>query len=112
MTTNTRKIEHYNLPNGKDPFAVWLDGLKDIRARAKININIERLKSGNLSNCESAGKGVSELKINYGPGYRVYFGQVGQVLVLLLCGGDKSTQDNDIKTAHAYWDDYKRRSAS
>jgi putative addiction module killer protein len=82
-----------------DLFAQWLDNLNDIRARARIQVRIERLAAGNPGDVEPVGEGVSELRINYGPGYRVYFKRRGQELIILLAGGDKSTQAKDIKTA-------------
>src|SRR5574337_49456 len=80
-------------------FAQWLDGLHDIQARARILVRIERLAAGNPGDVEPVGEGVSELRINYGPGYRVYFQQRGRELIILLAGGDKSTQAKDIKAA-------------
>lgn len=80
-------------------FAHWLDELRDIRARARIQARIERLAAGNPGDAEPVGEGVSELRINYGPGYRVYFKQRGRELIILLAGGDKSTQARDVKTA-------------
>ena len=80
-------------------FAKWLDGLHDIRARARILVRIERLAAGNPGDVKSVGEGVSELRIDYGPGYRVYYKKQGQKVVILLVGGDKSTQAKDIKTA-------------
>ena len=80
-------------------FATWLDDLNDIDARARVLARIERLAAGNPGDVAPVGEGVSELRINYGPGYRVYFVQRGQTLVVLLAGGDKHTQDRDIKTA-------------
>lgn len=82
-----------------DAFVEWLDGLRDILARARVQARIERLAVGNPGDVEPVGEGVSELRINYGPGYRVYFKQRGRKLVILLAGGDKSTQAKDIKTA-------------
>lgn len=82
-------------------FSTWLHALKDVRARARINARIDRLSFGNLGDVKPVGGGVSELRIEYGPGYRVYFVQHGRALVILLCGGDKSTQDRDIRTAKA-----------
>jgi putative addiction module killer protein len=80
-------------------FAKWIDGLHDIRARARILARIERLAAGNPGDVKPVGEGVSELRINYGPGYRVYYKKQGQKVVILLAGGDKSTQARDIKTA-------------
>jgi putative addiction module killer protein len=82
-----------------EKYAQWLDGLRDINARARIQIRVERLAVGNAGDVKSVGEGVSELRINYGPGYRVYFTKRGRELVILLAGGDKSTQASDIKTA-------------
>lgn len=81
----------------------------NVRAKARIAARIDRLKAGNLGDCESLRDGVSELRVHYGPGYRVYFGKVGQAVVLLLCGGDKRTQDADIDKAVDYLADFKRR---
>lgn len=80
-------------------YVKWLDGLRDIRARARVLARVERLAEGNPGDAEPVGEGVSELRINYGPGYRVYYKQQGRELVILLAGGDKSSQSRDIKTA-------------
>ena len=80
-------------------FARWLDGLRDLRARARIQARIERLATGNAGDVKPAGEGVSELRIDYGPGYRVYFKRHGRKLIILLAGGDKSSQAKDIKAA-------------
>jgi putative addiction module killer protein len=80
-------------------FARWLDELRDIKARARVQIRIERLAAGNAGDVKPVGEGVSELRIDYGAGYRVYFKQHGSELVILLAGGDKSTQSSDIKIA-------------
>ena len=82
-----------------DVFVQWLDGLRDIQARARVQARIERLAIGNPCDVEPVGEGVSELRINYGPGYRVYFKKRGRELVILLAGGDKNTQAKDIKAA-------------
>lgn len=80
-------------------FTKWLDGLNDISARARIQVRIERLAVENPGDVKPVGGGVIELRIDYGPGYRVYFKKLGQKMVILLAGGDKSTQAKDIKTA-------------
>ena len=80
-------------------FAAWLDGLHDISARARIQVRIERLAMGNPGDAKPVGEGVSELRVDYGPGYRVYFTRCGRKVVILLAGGDKRTQAGDIKTA-------------
>jgi putative addiction module killer protein len=82
-----------------DNFAKWIDGLRDIRARALILVRIERLAAGNPGDVKTVGEGVSELRINYGPGYRIYYIKQGQKVIILLAGGDKRTQARDIKTA-------------
>jgi putative addiction module killer protein len=82
-------------------FARWFESLRDSRARTRIQARIRRLSLGNFGDTKSVGEGVSELRIDYGPSYRVYFIQRGDVLVVLLAGGDKRTQDRDIATAHA-----------
>ena len=80
-------------------FAKWIDSLQDIRARARIQARIERIAIGNLGDVKSVGEGISEMRIDYGPGYRVYFIQHERSVIILLAGGDKSTQARDIKTA-------------
>ena len=82
-----------------ETFAKWIDGLNDIRARARILVRIERLAAGNPGNVKPVGEGVSELRIVYDPGYRVYFKKMGQKEIILLAGGDKKSQSKDIKTA-------------
>jgi putative addiction module killer protein len=80
-------------------FVNWLDGLRDIKARSRVLVRIERLATGNPGDVKPVGEGVSELRIDYGPGYRVYFVRRGQAVIVLLAGGDKSTQAEDIRTA-------------
>ena len=80
-------------------FAKWINGLNDIRARARILVRIERLAAGNPGDVKAVGEGVSELRIDYGPGYRVYYKKQGRKMIILLAGGDKNTQAKDIKTA-------------
>jgi putative addiction module killer protein len=89
-------------------FETWFNKLQDPQARARINARIRRLSLGNPGDVKPAGSGVSEMRIDYGPGYRVYYAQRGEVLILLLCGGDKRTQDADIKRAIASAKDWKR----
>ena len=80
-------------------YAKWLDDLRDARARARVLVRVERLAAGNPGDVRPVGEGVSELRIDYGPGYRVYFTKQGRTIVILLAGGDKRTQDRDIATA-------------
>ncbi|NET71054.1 MAG: type II toxin-antitoxin system RelE/ParE family toxin [Sphaerospermopsis sp. SIO1G2] len=108
MEAQPREIQNYITPNGKSPFEEWLNSLRDRTARAKIKNRLKRVESGNLGNYRAVGEGVCELKIDYGPGYRIYFGQIGLKIILLLCGGDKSTQEQDILTAKEYWREYDR----
>jgi len=82
-----------------DIFAKWIDGLQDIRARARILVRVERLAAGNPGDVKPITDGVSEMRIDYGPGYRVYYKKIGQKVVILLAGGDKNSQSKDIKTA-------------
>ena len=82
-------------------FRAWVKGLRDLRARARIAVRIDRLAEGNPGDVKSVGDGVSELRIDCGPGYRLYFTRKGALLVILLCGGDKSSQDRDIRQAKA-----------
>jgi len=82
-----------------ETFAKWLDGLHDIQARARVLVRIERLAAGNPGDARPVGEGVSELRIDYGPGYRVYYKQYGRKVIILLAGGDKRTQTKNVKTA-------------
>lgn len=104
------RVLQYQRRDGRRPLAEWLDGLSDQVARSRILARLDRLNAGLFGDWKSAGgDGVYELRIDHGPGYRVYYAQDADVLVLLLCGGNKRTQTKDIRTAHAYWKDYKTR---
>ncbi|MGK7928295.1 MAG: type II toxin-antitoxin system RelE/ParE family toxin [Spirulina sp.] len=109
MEAQPRKIQRYITEDGKIPFVEWFDSLRDLKAIARIDKRIKRVGLGNFGDCKSVGGGVYELRIDYGPGYRVYFGQVGLTIILLLLGGDKSTQEQDIRKAQQYWTDYENR---
>ncbi len=100
-------IREYATRNGKIPFSDWLNELRDRRIRARIRIRLDRVQLGILGDYKSVGGGVYEMRINYGPGYRIYFGFVDKIVILLLAGGDKRNQKVDIKKAIAYWVDYK-----
>lgn len=105
-----RKILYYQTDAGKVPVRDWLFfGKLDKEARNIILERLHRVSLGNPGHWRSLGKGVYELKIDYGPGYRVYYGNVGKEIVLLLCGGSKRSQNQDIKTALEYWADFKKR---
>ena len=107
----TVELRYYQTAQGEQPFAEWLGGLADRQARARVQARLARVGAGNFGDVEPVGEGVLELRIDWGPGYRVYFARIGQVIVLLLCGGDKRTQQRDIKRAKDYFEDYKRRTA-
>lgn len=105
-----KELVLYQTPSGKYPFEEWLEDLKDRNARYIIRARLDKLTYyGHAGRCEPVGEGVVELKIFYGPGYRVYFSEQGKTVVLLLCGGDKSTQKKDIRKAKEYWADYINR---
>lgn len=106
------ELRYYQTSSFEQPFVEWLNGLHDGQARTRIEARLARVAVGNFGDVEPVGGGVLELRIDWGPGYRVYFGRVRQVVVLLLCGGDKRTQQRDIKRAKAYFEDYKARSAT
>ena len=108
MEVSEKEVESYFRSDGTCPFNEWLDSLQDQKARGKVRTRIARLRLGNLGDYKAVGSGVLELRIDYGPGYRVYCGQVGNKIVILLCGGDKSSQSKDIMKAIEYWEDYKR----
>ena len=106
------EIRHYVSPAGKDVFDDWLTQLADARAQAKIATRINRLAAGNFGDCKSLRLGLYELRIDWGPGNRVYYAVIGKECVLLLCGGDKRKQSSDIERALEYLKDYKERSGS
>ena len=103
------EVRRYPTGSGRDVFGVWLAGQKDARTKAKIAARIDRLSAGNLGDCKALGRGLFELRIDWEPGYRVYFALVGGERALLLCGGDKRKQSSDIKRALEYLEDYKER---
>jgi putative addiction module killer protein len=106
------EIRQYQTVDGRIPVAEWLDSLRDGVARARIVARLDRLSAGLRGDWKRVGGGVSELRIDHGPGYRVYYAQDRDTVILLLCGGDKRSQGRDIERAHAYWKDYKARSRS
>ena len=104
------EIFEYQRKDETSPFATWFDEL-DAVAAARVTTALTRLAGGNISHVKAVGAGVSELKIDFGPGYRVYFARDGSDIVILLAGGTKKKQQVDIETAHARWQDYKKRKA-
>jgi len=103
-------IRQYTTASGRNVFASWLESLPDRQAQARIAARLERLTVGNFGDCKPVGGGVSELRIDHGPGYRVYFAMVARTCVLLLCGGQKRRQAADIAAAIECLQDYQRRS--
>ena len=103
MTDTPYCLEYYLEDDGSAPFTEWLSHLRDRDAHARISARLNRVKLGNFGVIKAVGDGVIELKIDYGPGYRVYYAMNGKTVVLLLIGGDKDTQTKDIKVAKAYW---------
>lgn len=102
-------VRHFVTTGGDDPFQEWLDRLKDLRGRIAIQRRVDRLTSDNFGDHKSCGHGVWELRIDVGPGYRVYYAMDGRIAVILLCGGDKRSQQADIADATAFWKEYQRR---
>ncbi len=102
------ELRYYLAADGGCPFEGWFLGL-DATAAAKVTVALQRLEQGNTSSLKSVGAGVLECRIDFGPGYRVYLGRHGDVLVILLTGGTKKRQQRDIETAKALWTDYRRR---
>jgi len=102
------EIEHYLTDSGRDLFADWYHGLKDHKVKRAIDRRLARMALGNFGDCKPCQDGVWELRIDAGPGYRVYYARAGQTVVLLLCGGDKRTQQADIARAGAYWTHFQR----
>ena len=105
------EVFRYQTADGKEPATEWLHSLRDKQAQAKVRIRLKRLEAGIFGDCQPVGDGVLELREHLGAGYRVYFGRHSQSIVILLCGGTKKSQVADIKTAKAYWTDWKRRQA-
>jgi len=103
------ELRRYLTGSGRDVFGEWLAGLRDARTKAKIVARIDRLSAGNFGDCKALRGGLFELRINWGPGYRVYYALAGRACVLLLCGGDKRKQSSDIKRALEYLKDYRER---
>ena len=102
-----REMRVYQTLNGREPFNEWLDSIRDTRTQERIRARLTQLEYGNFGDSESIGGGVFELRLQFGAGYRIYFGQISNTIVLLLCGGDKSSQTRDIERAKTYWLAYK-----
>lgn len=107
--TQQKQLEIYETIDGKKPFIEWLDSVKDKSVRYRIKERLDRISLGNLGDHKVVRDGVSELRFTFGAGYRVYYAEENNKIILLLCGGDKSSQKQDIKEAVAYWQDYLSR---
>ena len=108
MLPSDMELRYYTSGEAAGPFEAWFADL-DAQAAAKVAVALARLEQGNLSNVKGVGEGVLEYRINWGPGYRVYFGRDGATLIILLTGGSKKRQQGDIETAKGLWAEYKRR---
>jgi len=100
---------HYADADGKDHFGRWLESLSDVQAQARVSARLIRLHRGNFGDCRAVGEGVWEIRIDWGPGYRVYYAIAGKQAILLCEGGDKRTQATDIQRAIARWKDWQQR---
>ena len=103
------ELIRFQQEDGREPYTEWFRGLRDRMAKARIEARLHQVQFGNLGDCKPVGEGVLELRIDVGAGYRVYCGKRGQLLVILLCGGDKGSQTADIAKAKALWSEWKRR---
>jgi putative addiction module killer protein len=109
MDANEQRIRIYQKEDGNRPFSDWFNKLRDRKAQVRIDARLARVQLGNFGDAKAVGEGVLELRIDYGPGYRVYLGRDGSAIVILLLGGDKRAQSKDIDTAKRYWADYQAR---
>ena len=109
MVNSKIQLLEYITEDGKNPFHKWLRSLRDRAARARIRVRLNRMRLGNFGDCKPVGKGVNEVRVDYGPGYRIYYGKSETSIVILLCGGSKKAQSKDILLAQTYWADFKRR---
>jgi putative addiction module killer protein len=102
-------IAVYRDRQGKEPLTEWLNSIRDRRTRARIDARLDRLQDGNFGDYRSLKGGLFELRLHFGSGYRIYYGRRGDELIILLAGGDKSSQTRDINKAKQYWEDYKKQ---
>lgn len=102
-----KTIAVYEEANGREPYTEWFKSLRDAQGKARIEARLRRLATGLYGDWAPVGEGVKELRMFFGPGYRVYFGEETDNVVILLCGGDKNTQKQDIQTAQGYWKEYQ-----
>lgn len=104
MFDETIEVRFYVDKTGVSPYESWLGSLKDLRGKAAIDVRINRIRLANFGDCKFVGKGVYELRVRYGPGYRIYFGKIGNRVIVILSGGSKSNQGRDIKKAQTIWE--------
>jgi len=104
---NQKNLIIYQDGNGNEPFTDWLNHLRDKQGRRRILTRLRRLEQGNYGDCEAVGEGVSELRMFFGSGYRVYFAEDAEHIIVIICGGDKSSQNKDIKFAKSCWKEYR-----
>ncbi len=109
MKAKPRRIRIYETEIGKRPFEEWVTSLKDPPTVRRIQARLAGVSAGNLGDVKPVGEGVSELRLKFGAGFRIYFGADGDELIILLCGGDKSTQEKDIRKAKEFWTDYRSK---
>jgi|SRR5688500_448999 len=109
MIVEAKDVRLYQTREGKKPYRDWVAGIRDQRTKGRIDMRATELLLGKFGKCKAVGEGVTELILDFGPGYRIYIGEYGHKVIILLCGGDKSTQESDIKKAKRYWKDYKQR---
>jgi putative addiction module killer protein len=109
MKTTSVQLHIYQDEFGSKPFMNWLMGIRDSLVKARIQVRLDRVEEGNFGDHKALGGGICEIRIDFGPGYRVYYGRHGESFVLLLGGGDKKSQTRDIEKARKYWSDFLRR---
>ncbi len=104
-----KEIRQYQTTDGQFPFRTWFNSLRDTTIQNRIRARLMRVKAGHFGDHKYVGQGVLELRLHFGPGYRIYYGEQENTIVLLLCAGDKNSQQKDIQKAVLYWNDFKRR---
>lgn len=107
MEATPRNVIIFSDENGYEPYTDWIDNLKDKQHQQRIRARVRRLEQGNFGDHQPVGDNVSELRFFFGPGFRVYYAEDGDTVVILLCGGDKKSQENDIENSKVYWEEYK-----
>lgn len=112
MAARERILQEYITLAGKNPFAEWLRGIPDKTTRARIRTRLSQVRLGNFGDTQGVGEGVHELRLDFGPGYRVYYGLVDETIVLLLGGGDKQSQRRDIREAKHHWQEFQDHHAN